>query len=244
MAVAKQTSFLCNGYELAGFLKSHVPEAETEALDATVLANTYKSFEPGFKTGKLIAEGLFSADTVTDDDIDDVFKVAFDAGTNNVVTASLGVVVVGEPAIMLTGPQIKYEIPIVNGQLIMCNAEFQATDGIGFGYWLENSTLVAGSHNGTTVDNAVATANGGVLHVHLVNAAISPASDVDVKVQHSPNGSAWADLAGAAVNNPSATHASGSATVAPGTTVDRYTRTVSVVTGGNTSLVSAAFVRR
>jgi len=241
MAVAKQTSFLCNGYELAGFLKSFTPEAETESLDATVLSDQYKAFQPGFKTGKLTAEGLFSYDNTNLDDIHNIFAAAFDGGAANVITASFGPIVVGEPALMLTGPQVKYDIPVVNGQLIMANAEFQASEGIGFGYWLANAQLNAGSTNGTTVDNAVATSNGGVFHAHLHN---NGASDVDLKVQHSPNGSAWADLTGAAVNNLSAVHASGYAVVAAGATVDRYTRQVSVVTGGNTTLVSGAFVRR
>lgn len=241
MSVAKQASFLCNGYELACFLKSFKPEAEAEALDATVLCNNYRSYAQGFKSGNLSAEGLFSADTVNADEIHDRFAAAYTAGTPNVITASFGQIAIGDPAILLYGPQLKYSIDDVVGQLIMVMAEFQASDGLGFGNWLLNNQLNAGTTNGTAVDNGGATANGGVLHVHLNN---STATDVDVKVQHSSNGSSWSDLTGAEVNNLSAAHAAGSATVAPGTAVARYVRAVAVVTGGNTDLVSAAFARR
>lgn len=241
MAVAKQASFLCNGYELACFLKSFKPEAESEALDATVLCNNYRSYQQGFKGGMLSAEGLFSADSVNTDDIHDVFSAAYVAGSNNVITASFGAITVGDPAVMLNGPQLKYSIDDVVGQLIMVAAEFQASDGMNFGAWLMNAQLNAGTNNGTAVDNAVLTSNGGVLQVHLQNTS---ASDVDVKVQHSSNGSSWSDLAGAAVNNLSAAHAAGTAMVAPGTTVNRYLRAVATITGGNTLLLSAAFARR
>lgn len=244
MAVAKQTSFLANGYELACFLTGVTPEAEAESLDATVLCNNYKSFVPGFKSGMLSAEGLFSADSVNTDDIHDVFSAAFVSGAENVITASLGQIAVGEPAIMVTGPEIKYDIKTPLGQLITVMAEFQASNGINFGLWLMNSQLNAGTNNGTSHDNAAPTTNGGVFHVHLQNATSGGATDVDVKLQHSTDNSAWADVGGGAVNNLSAVHAAGSVTVAPGTTINRYTRVVATVTGGNTVLVSAAFARR
>lgn len=241
MSIAKQTSFLANGYELACFLTGVTPEAEAESLDATVLCNNYKSFVPGFKTGRLSAEGLFSSDTVNADEIHDVFSAAFASGAENIITASLGVIAVGEPAVMATGPEIKYDIKTPLGQLITVMAEFQASNGVNFGRWLMNSQLNAGTTNGTSHDNAAATTNGGVFHVHLQN---NGATDVDVKLQHSTDNSAWADVSGGAVNNLSAVHAAGSVTVASGTTINRYTRAVAVVTGGNTVLVSAAFARR
>lgn len=242
MAIGSSVSFLCNGVQLACFLKSFTPEAEQEALDATVLCNNYRSYEPSFKTGTLSAEGLFSADTVNADEIHDVFSAAYTAGTSNVITASFTTIAVGDPAIMMDGPELKYAIsPIEVGNLIMVQATFQASNGLGFGKWLANVQLNSGTTNGTSVDNGAASSNGGIFHVHLHN---NTASDCDFKVQHSTDNSTWADLTGATVSNLSATHASGSATVATGTTVNRYIRLVSVITGGNTTLVSAAFARR
>jgi hypothetical protein len=102
-----------------------------------------------------------------------------------------------------------------------------------------NSAQAAGTNNGTSHDNtAVSTTNGGYLQVHLFN---STATDVDVKIQDSANNSVWADLSGAAVNNLSAVHASGSVAVTG--TVRRYIRAVATVTGGNTTLVTVAFAR-
>jgi hypothetical protein len=77
-----------------------------------------------------------------------------------------------------------------------------------------------------------------LFQVHLFN---DDATDVDTKLQHSTDNSVWADVSGGAVNNLSATHASGSVSVSG--TINRYTRAVVVVTGGNSTLVSAAFAR-
>lgn len=241
MSVAQLTTFLMNGYELACYLKSFTPEAMTDALDATVLCNNYKSFQAGFKDGSLSAEGIFSADSVNADDIYDVLKAAFSAGTNNLITASFGQAVAGSPAIMMSGAQGKFGVPIKTAELIMVTADFQCSDGMNFGVYLLNEAIAAGTVNGTSVDNGAATANGGVFHVHLQN---DTATDVDTKLQHSTNGSSWADVSGAVVNDLSAAHAYGSVTVAAGTTINRYIRAVSVVTGGDATKVTAAFARR
>jgi hypothetical protein len=241
MAIAQNISIFCNGVNLGSWLKSLDPNAEVEELDATVLANNYRSYEAGFKTGMISAEGLFSSDTATADEIHDVFNAAYTAGTSNVVTASFTTPAVGGPAVMLDGPELKYSVNVTTGELVMVQAEFRATNGLSFGYWLANAGVSSGTTNGTTHDNAALTSNGGVFHVHLHN---DDASDCDFKVQHSTDGSSWADLTGATVNNLSATRAAGSATVATGTTVNRYTRLVSVLTGGEATLVSAAFARR
>lgn len=241
MAVAQNISVFCNGVNLGAWLKTISFQSETQELDATVLLNNYRSYVAGFSSGTVSAEGIYSADAANADDIHDIFKAAYAAGTSNVVTASLGTISVGDPALMLNGPQLKYSIPTTVGELVMVQAEFRATDGIGFGKWLANALISSGTTNGTSVDNSASTANGGVFQVHLHN---NTASDCDFKVQHSSDNSSWADLTGAAVNNLSATYASGTATVAPGTTVNRYIRLVSTITGGNTTLVSAAFARR
>jgi hypothetical protein len=241
MAVASSITFLCNGVSLADALQSIGVQADQEELDATVLANTYRSYEAGFKSGTVTTSGLFDHDGTNADEIHNVFSTAYNAGSTNQVTYSLGTLAVGGDAVMLNGCEMSYDIQIPLGQLIAVAAQFKAINGIGFGKWLASVQLNAGTTNGTAVDNAAGTTNGGIFQVHLHN---DTATDCDFKVQHSTDNSVWNDLTGAAVNNLSAAHTSGYAEVALGTTVNRYIRLVSVITGGNTVLVSAAFTRR
>lgn len=239
MALAKNITFLANGYSLAEALKSFSPSADSDEIDATVLANDFRTYEQGFKSGSLSASGVFDSDTVEADKIHDILSAAFRDGSDVIVLASYGQVATGATAIMLRAIETKYSVDIPLGQLILSNAEMRAEDGLQFGVFLLHEQIDEGTVNGSSVDNGAATTNGGVFQVHLQN---DDATDVDVKLQHSSNNSTWVDLA--TVNDLSDPHTAGIAVVAPGTTVNRYTRAVAVITGGDTVMVSAGFARR
>lgn len=239
MAIAKSDRILFDGYNLACAFKSVLPTAQAEELDATVLCSDYRAYQAGFKSGSTALSGVWEHDGTNLDKIHNVLSSAFDSGAAKAFTASIGLFAVGSDAVMMDGCTVKYAIPMPVGELIMSEADLRSNDGMNFGKFLMSAQLNAGTTNGTSIDNGAATTNGGLFHVHLNN---DTASDVDTKVQHSTDNSTWVDLT--SVNNLSATHASGSATVSSGTTVNRYLRAVSVVTGGNTILVSAAFARR
>jgi len=240
MAISKTDRFLLDGYNVACALRSFSPSSTIEEIDATVLCNTYRQYESGFKSATLSAEGKFANDSVNLDEIHDILADAFTDQQAKVITAGIGFFAVGGDVIMMDACTTKYDIPMPIGGLIMSNASMRSTNGMAFGKWLISSQLNSGTTTGTVVDGGAATTNGGLFHVHLNNAT---ASDVDTKIQHSTTGvGSWVDLA--AVNNLSAIFESGTAVVAKGTTVNRYLRVISVVTGGNTVLLSAAFARR
>jgi hypothetical protein len=241
MAIGFSDRFLVNGYDLSAYMQSFEIAAEAEAVDATVLSSTYRAYQQGFKSGTLEWSGVFDSDATDANKIHDVLSAAFnDGGTNNVI-AVVGTVAAGQACYTLDGCVVEYSVPIEIGELITVSGSFQATSGIGFGSALMSGLQAAGTNNGTSVDGGAATANGGVMTYQVHN---DDATDIDLKVQHSTDGSVWADLTGAAANNITAERASGSATVAAGTTVNRYLRAVATVTGGDTFLVSVAFARR
>lgn len=237
--IARNITFYANGYSLAEALPSFSVQAEIEELDATVLANNFRSYEPGFKSGSLDASGIFDFDSATLDKIHNVLGEAFENNTDLIVTTSTTTVANGVDAIMLSACETAYDVNAPLGQLIMSEATMRAKEGINFGKWFIAEAVAASTETSASIDNGAATANGGVLHVQLYN---DDASDVDTKIQHSTDDSNWVDLV--AVNNLSATHTAGSATVAAGTTVARYLRAVSVITGGDTLFLGVAFARR
>jgi hypothetical protein len=233
--------FLVNGYELSGYVMSFTGESEMEEKDFQVLNNTGVQYIAGSESASLELEGIFDSDTTNADRIHDVLSAAFRSRDNHVLSRGVGAFAVGSVCEMMDGPQINYRRPIESGELLKVEASFRSNNGDNHGHFLVSSALAAGTHNGTAVDNAAGTTNGGLFHVHLHN---DDASDVDVKVQHSTDNSIWADLTGAVVSDLSAEHTAGSATVAAGTTVNRYIRSVATVTGGDTVLLTAAFARR
>ena len=238
MATSKDIVLLVGGHNIAGAVTGMTWSGQTEELDATTIADSgYREYVSGFKSGELAISGLFNSDTVNADEIHDILSAAFSDGAERNVTASTGVITAGDPAMMMNGCQMSYDIPTDTGSLIFVNGRFRANSGIKFGRWLMHSQLDEGATNGTSVDNGAATSNGGTLHGHLFN---DDATDVEYQLQDSANNSVWADVSGA-VLSLSDTHESGSITVTG--TIRQYIRVVATVTGGNTFLVSAAFAR-
>lgn len=236
--IGKSDRVLINGYNVAVKVTGIAISASRERLEATALASGNKVYESGFRNATVNVNGLYDSDTVNLDGITDVISAAHDSGDEQVVTIGVGFYAVGGRVRMFDGCVSDFQIPIEVNKIILTNGVISSNDGMMPGRWLVSSQLNSGTNNGTAVDNGAATTNGGLFQVHLEN---DDATDVDVKVQHSTNGSVWVDLA--AVNNLSAGHDAGMVRVATGTTVNRYLRSVATITGGDTILLSAAFAR-
>jgi hypothetical protein len=84
----------------------------------------------------------------------------------------------------------------------------------------------------TALDNGVGTTNGMVFNIHMLNNAAT----TQVIIQHSPDGSTWADLV-ASYQTASIKFAQSGATVGP---VNRYLRTLVTTSGSPQILVTAA----
>jgi hypothetical protein len=237
MSLAKGLSIYVNGYNLAVAFQSFNPTATLAEHDATALADTARSYEPGFQDASISGAGVWEYDSTNLDKIHNILSAAILAQTSLVVTWSLETLAVGAVAMLINGAQSKYEINSPLDALITVVSDIKSTNGLNFGKWLFNAAVASTTTNGTSIDNAAASTNGGLFHVHVQDGT---ATDCDVKVQHSTDNSVWVDLA--SCNNFAATGAS-SATVAAGTTVNRYIR-ASVTTSGGSSTVQAAFARR
>ncbi len=240
MSIGKNISFFANGVNLAGALKSFEPTADVEILDSTVLNSTgaFRTYVQGFKNGSLSAEGVWSYDSTNEDEIHNLFTDAFENGTEMIITASLETLTVGNPAIIMNATEKSFSINPALGQLIMVSAEFQSNNAVNFGVWMFNASVDTETVNGTSIDNAVSSANGGILHVQTQQAGGTKL--VDVKIQHSTNGTVWVDLA--IIAQFDGANAARSAVVAAGTTVNRYTRVVATTDGD--VAIQAAFARR
>jgi len=108
MALAKGLAFYMNGVPLSCALQSFDATAETEALDATTLCNTARTYALGLKTGTVSASGIWDADTANEDKIHDVFQLAYTDATDNVVTATLQSLAFDADAVMFNATQTSY----------------------------------------------------------------------------------------------------------------------------------------
>lgn len=242
MGIGKNIFFIVDGIRLHNALKTFSSAMEAEELDSTVLGSSgaFRTFVSGFKNGSLSLEGIWDSDTTNNDKIHDVLKAAFDSQTAKQLLASFGTIAIGGPALMLRDSKVlQYGISPNVGELIMATAELRADNAIEPGLWLFNGNATSASVNGTSVDNAAASTNGGHYQGHTYLESDSTATDSSFKLQHSTDNSVWADVE--AAQSVGATKGSISRVVTG--TINRYTRIVFTATGGKAYGV-AALVRR
>ena len=235
MAIAQGLSIYVNGFNLGCAFKEFSPTAEVEVLDSTTLCRTSRTYAQGFKMGNATASGIWDYDQTNADEIHNILTSAFENGTENIITSSLATLAVGGDAIMMNAIETSWAINPELGQLIMCNADFQANNGVYFGKWIFSNSVASTTTNGAGQDNAASSANGGFVQVHY---QASTASAGTMILQHSTDNSSWADLATISL---SGTTDSDSAFVSG--TVNRYVRARCTATGG-TATFQVAFVRR
>lgn len=239
MAIAKGLSVFMNGVSLGCALQSIEATSSTEALDATTLCSTARRYSKGIKDGTASASGIWDYDSTNLDEIHNAFSQAYDSSSENVITATLATIGVGVNAIMFNSVQTSYNIEVENNALIMCDAEFQASSGINYGQILFNAAVNNTTTNGTTYDGGASSSNGGLFQAHIQNPSQLAGS---IKLQHSTDGSNWADVTGGSITLTATNKFDGKYAEVTGT-INRYVRAVAAATSGSITFV-AAFARR
>jgi hypothetical protein len=238
MALARGLAIYCNGVSLP--LTDFSVTAEAEELETTHLGLTARTFVTGFMSGTLGITGIWDYDQTNADEIHNILSAAMTGRTENVVTVALGTFTSGTDAHLLNCVETSNTLDAESGQLIQMSADFRATTGVNFGKCLFNAEVDTTTTNGTSIDGAAATSNGGLFQVHYQNGAGT--EDLTAKIQHSTDNSVWADLGTITVSNITGFGAS-SSEIARGTTVNRYIRAQIAVAQGALN-VQAAFARR
>ena len=226
MAIGKNIFFICDGVRLHTALTSFSPTLESEELDTTTLGTSggFRTYTPGFKSGSLSLEGLWDADTTAQDKIDDVLKAAFSGSTPKQIMTTLGTIAHGALVLMLQDADVvSYNAGKSSvGELIMVDAEVKSDNGVETGK-IHYYDSADSAENGASVDNAVATDNGGYFQAHLYLEDDSAATDANFKMQHSDDNSTWVDIA---VTDAGIGGDVGANSVEITGTVERYTRVV------------------
>lgn len=234
-------SILVNGVDLSTFLRTVAPSLDMQLLDATTFqaANGDKIFVSGFRDGKLSLEGFFDSDAVTQAEIDDLFNSVLGSEIKQVATISPeGVLTLGNRCYLIDADTVRYGVQSPATGLIQCNAEIQSSSGLGYGVILQPKAALTATGNGSSVDNAASSANGGAGHLH-VTAKSGTTPSITGKIQHSADNSTWADLI-----TFTALTATGAQRVEVTGTVNRYLRFIRTISGTSPSFdVTAGFAR-
>lgn len=223
-----------NGVSLGCALQSVDATAETEALDATTLCQTARSYATGLKTGSVSASGLWDFDSTNVNKIHNVFEQAYTNGSNNIVTATLASLAFDADTVMFNATQTTYNVEVATGQLVIVSADFQTQSGVNFGKIIFSANVDDATTNGTSKDFGASSTSGALFQVHISNATQDTGN---VKLQHSTNNSVWTDVT--TLNLTGAKFEALSYEVPTGTTLNRYVRAVCTADNEEINFVAA-----
>jgi hypothetical protein len=191
----------------------------------------------------LACEGLFDADSVNSDKIDNILGLALTPPA--IVTyAPAGLTAIGLVAKLQSANRPKYEVNTSIGQLVIVAAELSnEKGGLEAGIVLHGLTSETATANNTAVDNAVLSSNGGVGHLQ-VTAKTDTVAVWTVKIQHSVDNSTWVNLV-TFTNVSNRALAAGAQRIEVTGTVNRYLRAQCTLVSGTTAITPlVAFARR
>lgn len=153
------------------------------------------------------------------------------------VTFLPGGAAVGDAAFLIDSIRTDYSTTTSVTGTVDASITTQTTGDTGYGVCVAALAAITTDTNGTAVDNAASSTNGGVAHLH-VTAFAGLTSDV-ITIEHSTNNSTWATLA----TFTTVTAATTQRLEVTGT-VNRYLRVVDDVTGTGSCTRLVAFARR
>jgi len=239
----KNTIVLFNAFNLTEYFNSVSTSAMAEAVETTTFGSANKTYAIGMKDGTVSLEGLWAGDATG---VDEVLAAAVTSDAKNIITVGTEGATLGRRAKLVNTDETSYEISGAVADMVTISAEAQASGTVGGfdgGVLLAANQTVTATVANTGVDNAAASTNGGVAHLHVTTNTRNGA--ITVKVQHSTNNSTWADLLTFTATT-SATTTSERIEVAAGTSVNRYVRAnVSGFAGSSGSAtITVGFARR
>lgn len=237
----KNTSVFFDKYDLSTFFSEASTSRTVETNETTTFGASAKTYLAGLRDGTVSLSGLFDGSVAA---VDELLAASLGSSTDNVATFLFEGVTTGQICHLMTTQSTSYEVTSPVSDVVSVSAELQANGGLESGRVLAaNSTIAtATTTNGTSVDNAAASTNGGVAHVHVT--ANTRNGTTTIKVQHSVDNSTWVDLVTFATVAISTT-TSERVTVATGVSVNRYLRSQIVTAGATGSITStASFSRR
>jgi hypothetical protein len=204
---ARCTTVLMDGFDMSQILNDSSVNASVNTADTTTYATSTGGCQPDKTFIPTLVEGTLSMSGMVDFGTTGAESRGVDRGAIEAVLASTtkqrvtygpGGSTVGSRAYLINGDVTSYNITAPVADLIGMSADVQASNRRA-GWWLISpgaSRTAVSTGFATVTDRGLSTAGGstpagGTAHLHVVSVTTSTGQ---VKVQHSTDGTAWADL--------------------------------------------------
>lgn len=224
--------------EVSGWTMTHTRNMSEVTTVGQTAGSAGAAFVPGLMSGTLGLRGPEQLDSTTGLQVE--LQASIGVNDNIQVTCLPDGTAIGKPAFFIVGDPTDYAVDANVADAVAVTFAAMADESVEMGYVIHALGAETVDGNGTAVDRGVVSTpstRGLVAAMHVT--AYAGLTSAAIKIQHSPDNSAWSDLV--AFTNVTAI-GSERVKVANGTTVNRYLRTVIDVTGTGsvTFLVSAA----
>lgn len=223
----KGAKVLANGYDVSAYFKTASSKSSVDTAEVTAFGNTSKAYIPGVEDGTFSVDGYYDASLTGID-----AQMSTILGTSTVWSIIWQGDAIGNRGYGAQTITKGVETGADIGGAVTLKAEAQNTGGTDPIVVLHALGAETSGGNGTQVDNTVATTNGAVSYLQVT--AKSGTVSLVAKVQHSTDGSTWADL----VTHTTVTTGNVAERIAVTGTVNRYLRALWTISG---SAPSATF---
>jgi hypothetical protein len=224
--------------EISGWTMSHT-RAVSEVTTVGQTPGAFgANFVPGLMSGTLGLRGPEQLDSTTGLQVE--LQASIGVDNNLLITCLPEGVAIGKPAFFAVVDPTDYAVDATVSDAVAVTFSAQADESVEMGYTIHALAAETVDGNGTAVDRGIVSTpstRGLVAALHVT--AYTGLTSAALKIQHSPDNSAWADL----VAFTTVTALTQQRVSVPnGTTVNRYLRVVTDVTGTGsvTFLVAAA----
>ena len=188
-AHGKNVNVFINEFDFSTYFNDVSATSTVETSEVSAFGSSAKEYIVGLLDGTVSLSGMFDG-TATGTDV--VFSTVLGSTTKqNVIVAPSGHSN-GATAIVLEADDTSYEVSGAVADVVQTSAEFQSSDGVEHGKILSSGAAISATGNGTSVDNAASSANGGVGFVSVPTNTRN--GNITVKVQQSADNSTFTDL--------------------------------------------------
>lgn len=197
----KTSKVYLDEYEMSAYLNSTDVSYDQDTAETTAYGATARAFMPSQASGTLSFGGLYDAITGAGSS-DKEFEAILGSTTTPVLTVAIDGGTIGNRAVIARANETSYTLSSPVADVNSVTADFQCSAdpannvdfGVTSGVQLTTGASIAHGSLGAlaSVDNGASSANGGAAVLHVPTNTVN--GNTTIKVQHSANDAAWADL--------------------------------------------------
>jgi len=197
----KNSKVYLDEFDMSAYLNSTDVNHTQDTAETTAYGATARAYIPSQASGTLSFGGLYDAVTGAGSS-DKEFEAILGSTTHPVLTVAIDGGTIGNRAVIARANETSYTIssPVADINSVTADFECYADPannvdfGVASGVQLTTGASIAHGSLGAlaSVDNSASSANGGAAVLHVPTNTVD--GDTTIKVQHSADDAAWADL--------------------------------------------------